>query len=88
MKTRPGKFEGCGDSRLAEVLFSTDTDMDIGSVSELGWYGLIVHRDHAYIVNEDHYGFFSYSRHTIPEAETIFNDIELEYDTYYEEDEE
>lgn len=58
MHSGPGKFEGCDDGRLAEVLYSIT--MDDGCDDDVGWYGLIVQRGHAYLVNEDSQGFFTY----------------------------
>ena len=62
-KRYPGKFEGCADDRLAEVLYSISQngcDEDCGEVDFTGWYGLILHRNHGYIVSEDSQGFFDY----------------------------
>ena len=60
-KRYPGKFEACDDDRLADVLSGLDCDEECGSVDELGWYGLILHRNHGYIVEEDSNGFFTYT---------------------------
>lgn len=63
-KRYPGKFEGCDDDRLAEVLYNISQngcDADCGDVQTTGWYGLILHRDHGYIVEEDSNGFFTYT---------------------------
>ena len=81
-KRYPGKFEGCGDDRLAELLYSIvqngGIDKECGDCQEIGeWYGLIIQRKHAYIVSEDSQGFFDYTYfNTIDEAETKFNNIE------------
>ena len=81
-KRHPGKFEGCDDDRLAEVLYSVSQDgcdEDCGSVDELGWYGLILHRNHGYIVSEDSQGFFDYCRYDSKDAaQTAFDAIAAE----------
>jgi len=78
-KRYPGKFEGCADDRLAEVLYSISQDgcdEDCGDVSESGWYGLILHRGHGYIVSEDSQGFFNYEYfESKDEARAEFNNI-------------
>lgn len=84
-KRYPGKFEGCDDDRLAEVLYGCDTDADCGSVDELGWYGLILHRDHGYIISEDGNGFFCYEYHdTKEDAQAEFARIESAIAEEYE----
>ena len=94
MRPGPGKFEACGDSRLADVLYGITLESgcveEIGSVDELGWYGIIENRDHAYIVEEDSQGFFDYTRYdTIRAAHTVFSKLWDMYDEYYHgEDEE
>ena len=67
-KRYPGKFEACDDDRLADVLSGLDCDEECGSVDELGWYGLILHRNHGYIVSEDSQGFFDYTRYSSKDA--------------------
>ena len=78
-KRYPGKFEGCADDRLAEVLYSISQDgcdEDCGDVNESGWYGLILHRNHGYIVSEDSQGFFSYDYYPMRGlAQAEFNNI-------------
>ena len=87
-KRYPGKFEGCADDRLAEVLYSitmTGCDEEVGSVDELGWYGLILHRRHGYIVSEDGNGFFCYEYHdTKEEAQAEYNRIESDIADEYQ----
>lgn len=76
-KRYPGKFEGCEDDRLAEVLCSTDCNAQCGEADTTGWYGLILHRNHGYIVSEDSQGFFDYTYYeTKEEAEKVFGRIE------------
>lgn len=81
-KRYPGKFERCDDDRLAEVLYSitmNGCDADCGDVQTTGWYGLILHRDHGYIVSEDGNGFFDYTYcDTRTTAEEIYGKIETE----------
>ena len=59
-ESRQGKFEGSGT--LGEALYEMDPDMEIGSVQEEGWYGLILDTGLAcaphVIVREDNQGFF------------------------------
>jgi hypothetical protein len=80
MKPGPGKFEGCGDERLAEVLYDITMDgctADCGDVETTGWFGLIVHRDHGYIVSEDSQGFFDYAYYeTKEETQKAYDRIE------------
>ena len=86
-KRYPGKFEACDDDRLAEVLSGLDCDEECGSVDELGWYGLILHRNHGYIVEEDSNGFFCYTFYpTSDAAKKTFGQIEAEYSSCYEEE--
>ena len=85
MEPGPGKFEGNEDGRLANVLHDTEPDDQVGSVDELGWYGLIIQRNHAYIVHEDNYGFFDYTRFDdINDAENIWEGILNEYAVFYD----
>lgn len=70
-KSGPGKFERCGDVRLAEVLYGMSLDGDledqIGETGEgPGWHGLLVHRSRVYILSEDSQGFFTYTLFTSP----------------------
>ena len=88
MKRYPGKFEGCADQRLGEMLYSivnhSGCDDEAGSCQESGWYGLIVQRKHAYIVSEDSNGFFDYEYFDSAEdASTEF--YKIVYDLYEEE---
>ena len=87
-KRYPGKFEGCGDDRLAEVLYQITMDgcdADCGEADTTGWYGLILHRDHGYIVSEDSNGFFDYVYfETGLEAQTEYERIESEIAEEYE----
>jgi hypothetical protein len=92
-KRYPGKFEGCADDRLAEVLYSISTGggctEEIGSVDELGWFGLIIHRKHAYIVSEDSQGFYDYAYYeTKEEAQKEYDKIESAIADEYDEPEE
>ena len=79
-KRYPGKFEGCADDRLAKALYDITMcgcDSDCGDVSESGWYGLILHRGHGYIVFEDEQGFFGYDYYEEKEeAQTQYDAIE------------
>jgi hypothetical protein len=72
-----GKFEACDDDRLAEVLYSISLDGcddSCGEAEYFGWYGLILHRKHGYVVSEDSQGFFCYERfETKEEAQTAFD---------------
>ena len=78
-KRYPGKFEACDDDRLAEVLHGIDTNADCGDVQTTGWYGLVLHRNHGYIVSEDSQGFFCYEYFdTKAEAEKEYSRIESE----------
>jgi len=78
-KRYPGKFEACDDDRLADVLSDLDCDEECGSVDELGWYGLILHRDHGYIVSEDSQGFFDYTHYSSKDAaQSTFDAIAAE----------
>jgi len=78
-KRYPGKFEGCTDDRLAEVLSGLDCDESCGDVQTTGWYGLILHRDHGYIVSEDSQGFFDYTRYSSKDAaQSTFDAIAAE----------
>jgi len=84
MKPNLGKFEGCGDDRLAQILYKTECNEEMGSVMDLGWYGLIIHRNHAYIVEEDNFGFFDYTRYeSIPDAVAEWKYMGKRYDEYY-----
>jgi hypothetical protein len=85
MKPGPGKFEGCHDKRIARVLYDiagmSGCDEDIGSVQELGWFGLIIQRNHAYIISEDSQGFFDYTYFdSVQDAREAYNRIVSEYD--------
>ena len=78
-KRCPGKFEACDDDRLAEVLSGLDCDQSCGDVQTTGWYGLILHRDHGYIVSEDSQGFFDYTRYSSKDAaQSAFDAIAAE----------
>lgn len=83
MKPGPGKFEGCDDARIARVLYditmNSGCDADCGECDTTGWYGLILHRDHGYIVSEDSQGFFDYTNcDTRVEAQMEYARIESE----------
>ena len=85
-KRYPGKFEACDDDRLADVLSGLDCDEECGSVDELGWYGLILHRNHGYIVEEDSNGFFTYTFYEMrgmaqSEYDNISSSIAEEYES-------
>ena len=59
-KSFPGKFESSGE--LGERLYEMETDEEIGSVHDQGWFGLLLNTGmvcapHA-IVSEDSQGFF------------------------------
>lgn len=59
----PGKFEACLSLSLAESLYQITPDEFIGSVDELGFYGIIRWYDgksRHFIINEDTQGFFTY----------------------------
>ena len=90
-KRYPGKFEGCADDRLAEVLYQIamdGCDSDCGDVSESGWYGLILHRGHGYIVSEDSQGFFTYDYYSMRGlAQAEFDNIESSLAEEYTEEE-
>jgi hypothetical protein len=90
-KRYPGKFEGCDDDRLAEALYRASQDgcdADCGDVNEYGWYGLILHRDHGYIVSEDGQGFFCYERYeTREDALANYTRIESNLAEAYDEPE-
>jgi hypothetical protein len=78
-KRYPGKFEACDDDRLAEVLSGLDCNEDCGEADTTGWYGLILHRDHGYIVSEDSQGFFDYTRYSSKDAaQSTFDAIAAE----------
>jgi len=88
-KRHPGKFEGCVDDRLAEVLYSISMsggcDADCGDAENFGWFGLIIHRKHAYIVSEDSQGFFDYAYYeTKEEAQKEYDKIESAIADEYE----
>ena len=87
-KRYPGKFEGCADDRLGEVLYQLSLDgcdADCGDVETTGWYGLIIHREHGYIVSEDPQGFFDYAEYdTKEEAQAEYDRIEAEIADEYE----
>jgi len=88
-KRYPGKFEGCADDRLAEVLSGLDCDDSCGDVNESGWYGLILHRNHGYIVSEDSRGFFDYEHfESKDEARAEFDNISSSLTEVYDETEE
>ena len=85
-KRYPGKFEACDDDRLAEVLSGLDCNEDCGEADTTGWYGLILHRDHGYIVSEDSQGFFSYDYYPMrgmaqSEYDNISSSIAEEYES-------
>lgn len=85
-KKRPGKFEGCESQLVGEVLYQLSAcgpDEQVGSVDDLGWYGLILGKKRAWIVREDHFGFFDYETFTHEEARGKWDEIEDEYQDYY-----
>jgi hypothetical protein len=81
----PGKFEGNADEALAERLYDVTMDGgqddEIGTVDELGWYGLILgFEGKSYVVEQDTYGFFGYTEYDSPEAaRTAFGQVESAY---------
>jgi len=81
-KRYPGKFEGCADDRLAEVLYSISQDGcddSCGEAEYFGWYGLILRRGHGYIVSEDSQGFFDYTCYSSrAAAQSAFDTIAAE----------
>jgi hypothetical protein len=78
-KRYPGKFEACDDERLAEVLCGIETDSDCGEADTTGWYGLVLHRDHGYVISEDANGFFDYQYYETRErAQRAYDRIEAE----------
>jgi hypothetical protein len=86
-----GKFAGCADADVAEALYDMTLEgganEEIGSVQELGWYGLLIDTGvqgvpHA-IVNEDSDGFFTYQEfQTEDAARRRWSRIESMYDEY------
>jgi len=81
----PGKFEGNADEALAERLYDVTMDGgqddEIGTVDELGWYGLILDFEgKSYVVEQDTYGFFTYSEFDSADAaRTAFGQVEKSY---------
>jgi len=86
---RPGKFEGTPDQDLGERLYDSSleggTDDQVGSVGDLGWYGLFTDFEgRHFIVNEDENGFFGYEEFDSAEdANRTFAQIEDQYDSWY-----
>lgn len=86
----PGRFEGNADEALAERLFDVTMDSgqdeDIGSVDELGWYGLILDFEgKSYVVEQDTYGFFGYVEYESADAaRTAWKQVEDTYGEFYE----
>jgi hypothetical protein len=87
-----GKFEGCADSKLAERLYSitmeSGQDDEIGDVQTFGWYAIIknlggIGKFKSYIVNEDNYGFFTYTEfNTVKEAGAEFHSLVSDYEQF------
>ena len=89
----PGKFEGNENEALAEKLyeFTLDgqCDREIGSVDELGWYGVLIdeHFKAYWIVDEDSNGFFSYTQYdTLFQLNKAWVEIEAMYEAFDSED--
>jgi hypothetical protein len=63
MTTRLGKFEGCADGELGEVLHEITMDGccdDCGDVESFGWFASVDYKGRWFIVSEDSQGFFDY----------------------------
>lgn len=93
-----GKFEGNPDEQLAEYLHQLSMegcDEDLGDVQDFGWYGLIFHvikgnlsKGQSYIVHEDNYGFFDYTKYdSKSKALEDWAILEKEYDDFMKETE-
>jgi hypothetical protein len=92
----PGKFEACNDLDAAESLYDqvmqSFQDDEVGSVQELGWYGLILNSGipgaEIAIVNEDSNGFFTYQVFdNEADAYNRWEKIQEMYEDYYEDSE-
>lgn len=70
-----GKFEGCGDVLLAELLHAASLDgcdEEFGSVDGGGWFGLIGQ----FILSVDDRGFFTYEAYPrMEEAKHRFDNL-------------
>lgn len=85
----PGKFEGCASEWLGRILRDVAAndccDDAIGSVNEMGWYGLVKGRRRAWIVQEDGFGFFYYTQYNDHEkAEREWSGLVDRYMAYYD----
>ena len=84
-----GKFEACQDNKLGEYLHSLTLDgcldRELGDVETFGWYGLLlsVNGMKSYIVNEDNYGFFTYTEYDLQDkALSAWSQLEAEYQEF------
>jgi hypothetical protein len=87
MARGPGKFEGVPEDIPAEDLYEQVLDGgtvdEIGSVDELGWYGLVERDGRWYIVEEDNYGFFDAEEFgSESEARARWREIEKAYEEF------
>jgi RIO-like serine/threonine protein kinase len=91
-KGAPGKFEESGEvgERLYELAMD-GCDDEVGSVQDLGWYGLLIGTGlqcapHA-IVCENIDGFFNFQDYdTEEEARRAWDDVLADYEDYYEQE--
>lgn len=68
----PGKFERCESEKLALDLYEASLeggcDDEVGAVTEMGWFGLMLDfRLRSYVLSEDTHGFFDYDEYDDPE---------------------
>jgi hypothetical protein len=87
MPRRPGKFEGIPEEipaeELYEIVLNGGAVDEIGSVDELGWYGLVEYKGRWYIVSEDAQGFFDADEFDSErEARKQWEEIVEAYDRY------
>jgi hypothetical protein len=94
---RPGKFEGCDDQDLGEMLYGITQEggceAELGDGQDFGWYGLLVNVESptvsglSYIVSEDSQGFFDYTEFTTEQlARQAWGKLEKEYEADCEAD--
>lgn len=91
-KRYPGKFEGCADDRLGEVLYNLDHDETCGDVCGAGlWAGLVLGArpgKPSYIVTEGSQGFVDYATYdTQNQARKAFARLQADLDPETDESE-
>lgn len=74
-----GAFEGNKSQLVASILHSTLPDEELGDVQDFGWYGLILGKRYGFIVHQDSYGSFVYSRYSLKDARKKWHKIEKAY---------